>query len=110
MFEDSLIESGGKLKTKKGTTVLISTAVHLGLIVVLVLIPLIGLRVVGCRRWCGRFLRIGQHACSSQQAGKQANLNCFNKMFHDYPLTFRAADNVSAHPIRFPLDLPLIPD
>jgi hypothetical protein len=66
----------------------------------LVFIPLIGLCVVGSWRWCGRFLRIGQHACSGQQAGKQANLNSPNKMSHDYPLTFWAADNVSAHPIR----------
>src|SRR6266496_194004 len=41
MFEDSLIESGGQIKTKKGATVLISTAVHVALIVVLILIPLI---------------------------------------------------------------------
>src|SRR2546422_675855 len=41
MFEDSLIESGGRMKTKKFTTVLFSTAVHVLLIVVLVLIPLI---------------------------------------------------------------------
>src|SRR5438105_7946719 len=41
MFEDSLIESGGRMKTKKGATVLISTAVHVALITVLILIPLI---------------------------------------------------------------------
>ena len=33
MFEDSLIESGGQMKTKKGTTVLISALVHVALIV-----------------------------------------------------------------------------
>ena len=41
MFEDSLIESSGQIKTKKGTTVFISTAIHALLIVVLILIPLI---------------------------------------------------------------------
>ena len=39
MFEDSLIESGGQIKTKKGTTVLISTMVHVVLITVLILDP-----------------------------------------------------------------------
>lgn len=41
MFEDSLIESGGKLKTKRGVTTTISFLFQLGLIVVLVLIPLL---------------------------------------------------------------------
>ena len=41
MFEDSLIESSGRMKTKKGATVLISTLIHALLIVVLVLMPLI---------------------------------------------------------------------
>src|SRR2546421_312047 len=41
MFEDSLIESGGQIKTKKGTTVFISVVVHATLIIVLILIPLI---------------------------------------------------------------------
>src|ERR1051326_2723270 len=41
MFEDSLLESGGQMKSKKGTTVLISTIVHVVLITVLILIPLI---------------------------------------------------------------------
>src|SRR5207253_948949 len=41
MFEDSLIESGGQMRTKKGATVLISTAVQAALIAVLILIPLI---------------------------------------------------------------------
>ena len=31
MFEDSLIESGGQIKTKKGATVLISTIVHVAI-------------------------------------------------------------------------------
>src|SRR5437764_11987922 len=41
MFEDSLIESGGQIKTKKFSTVLVSTIVHVALITVLILIPLI---------------------------------------------------------------------
>jgi periplasmic protein TonB len=41
MFEDSLIESSGQMRAKKGATVLISTVVHVVLIVVLILIPLI---------------------------------------------------------------------
>ena len=41
MFEDSLLESSGQMKTKKGTMVLISTAVHTIILVVLILIPLI---------------------------------------------------------------------
>ena len=41
MFEDSLIESSGQMKTKKGTTVLISTIVHVAILAVLILIPLI---------------------------------------------------------------------
>src|SRR3984957_2772622 len=41
MFEDSLIESGGKLKTKRGWTSLISFALEFMIIGVMVLIPLI---------------------------------------------------------------------
>jgi OOP family OmpA-OmpF porin len=41
MFEDSLLESGGQMKSKKGTTVLISTIVHIVLVAILILIPLI---------------------------------------------------------------------
>src|SRR5215510_1159255 len=39
MFEDSILESGGK--GKKATTVIFSTIVHFGLLGVLILIPLI---------------------------------------------------------------------
>jgi protein TonB len=41
MFEDSLMESGGKLKTKQGATTAISFALQIILIGVLVLLPLI---------------------------------------------------------------------
>jgi len=41
MFEDSLIESGGQIKTKKGATVFISVIVHTVLVLVLILIPLL---------------------------------------------------------------------
>jgi periplasmic protein TonB len=41
MFEDSLIESGGKLKTKRGVTSVISFAIQIGIIIVMILIPLI---------------------------------------------------------------------
>jgi periplasmic protein TonB len=41
MFEDSLIESGGKLKTKRGRTSFIAFVVQIGIIVVMILIPLI---------------------------------------------------------------------
>ncbi|HEY3971487.1 MAG TPA: TonB family protein [Candidatus Sulfotelmatobacter sp.] len=41
MFEDSLIESGGKLKTKRGWTSLVSFILQLMIIGVMVLIPLI---------------------------------------------------------------------
>ena len=41
MFEDSLIESGGKLKTKRGWTSIISFAIQFMIIGVMVLIPLI---------------------------------------------------------------------
>ena len=41
MFEDSLLESGGRLKTKRATTTTISMIVQLGLLGVLVLIPLL---------------------------------------------------------------------
>ncbi len=41
MFEDSLIESGGRLKTKQGLTTLLSFVLQVMLIGVLVLIPLL---------------------------------------------------------------------
>jgi periplasmic protein TonB len=41
MFEDSLIESGGKLKTKRGWTSLVSFTLQVGIIGVMILIPLI---------------------------------------------------------------------
>jgi periplasmic protein TonB len=41
MFEDSLIESGGRLKTKQGVTTLLSFVLQVMLIGVLVLIPLL---------------------------------------------------------------------
>ncbi len=41
MFEDSLMESGGKLKTKQGATTAISFVLQIALIGVLVLLPLI---------------------------------------------------------------------
>jgi protein TonB len=41
MFEDSLIESGGRLKTKRGITTVLSFGLQVGLIGVLVLIPLL---------------------------------------------------------------------
>ena len=41
MFEDSLIESGGKLKTKRGWTSIVSFLIQFGIIGVMVLIPLI---------------------------------------------------------------------
>jgi protein TonB len=41
MFEDSLIESGGRLKTKRGATTVLSFVLQVGLIGVLVLIPLL---------------------------------------------------------------------
>src|SRR5581483_3289171 len=41
MFEDSLIESGGKLKTKRGATTIFSFALEIILVGVLVLIPLL---------------------------------------------------------------------
>jgi periplasmic protein TonB len=41
MFEDSLIESGGRLKTKRGWTSLISFIIQIGIICIMVLIPLI---------------------------------------------------------------------
>src|SRR5580693_10731074 len=41
MFEDSLIESGGRLKTKRGWTSFVSFAIQIGIIGVMVLIPLI---------------------------------------------------------------------
>ena len=41
MFEDSLVESGGRLKTKRGATTVISFMLEILLIGVLVLLPLI---------------------------------------------------------------------
>src|SRR5229473_5883179 len=41
MFEDSLIESGGRLKTRRGLTTTISVIFQIGLLVVMILIPLI---------------------------------------------------------------------
>src|SRR5258708_22092931 len=41
MFEDSLIESGGKLKTKRGATTMFSFLVQVGIIGFMVLIPLL---------------------------------------------------------------------
>jgi periplasmic protein TonB len=41
MFEDSLIESGGKLKTKRGATTLFSFFLQVGIICFMVLIPLL---------------------------------------------------------------------
>jgi protein TonB len=41
MFEDSLIESGNKLKTKRGVTTVISFIFQVALIGVLVLLPLL---------------------------------------------------------------------
>jgi len=41
MFEDSLIESGGRLKTKRGWTSLVSFLIQIGIICIMVLIPLI---------------------------------------------------------------------
>ncbi|PYX57645.1 MAG: energy transducer TonB [Acidobacteria bacterium] len=41
MFEDSLIESGGRLKTKRGATTLVSFILQVGLVGLLVLVPLI---------------------------------------------------------------------
>jgi periplasmic protein TonB len=41
MFEDSLIESGGRLKTSRGWTSIVSFTIQMGIIGVMVLIPLI---------------------------------------------------------------------
>lgn len=41
MFEDSLMESGGKLKSKRGTTTVVSFVLQILLIGVLVLLPLV---------------------------------------------------------------------
>jgi len=41
MFEDSLIESGGRLSTKRGWTTVLSFALQVGLLCILVLIPLL---------------------------------------------------------------------
>jgi protein TonB len=41
MFEDSLMESGGQIKTNQKWTTLISTSVQIGLVIFLILLPLI---------------------------------------------------------------------
>lgn len=41
MFEDSLIESGNKLKTKRGMTTTISFLFQMGLVAIMILIPLL---------------------------------------------------------------------
>ena len=41
MFEDSLIESGGKLKTKRGWTTILSFVFQVVIVGVMILIPLI---------------------------------------------------------------------
>src|SRR5580765_7328509 len=41
MFEDSLIESGGRLKTKRGITTVISFGLQVLLVAVLILLPLL---------------------------------------------------------------------
>jgi protein TonB len=41
MFEDSLLESAGKIKTKRGMTTLLSFGLQFGLIGIMILIPLI---------------------------------------------------------------------
>src|SRR5690349_11780738 len=41
MFEDSLIESGGKLRTRRGATTLFSFVLQVGLVGILILIPLL---------------------------------------------------------------------
>src|SRR5713226_3951210 len=41
MFEDSLIESGGKLKTRRGATTLFSFFLQVGIIGFMVLVPLL---------------------------------------------------------------------
>src|SRR5258707_750412 len=41
MFEDSLIESGGRLKTSRGWTSIVSFVIQVGIICVMILIPLI---------------------------------------------------------------------
>ncbi len=41
MFEDSLLESGGRLKTRRGSTTTIAFLFEIGLIILLVLVPLI---------------------------------------------------------------------
>jgi len=41
MFEDSLLESGGRLRTKRGMTTTISFIIQIGIIIVMILIPLI---------------------------------------------------------------------
>src|SRR5258708_35551071 len=41
MFEESLIESGGRLKTRRGKTTAFAVILQVGIIVVMVLIPLL---------------------------------------------------------------------
>jgi len=40
MFEDSLIESGNRLKTKRGRTTAFAVVLHVGIIIIMILIPL----------------------------------------------------------------------
>src|SRR5438309_2152218 len=41
MFEDSLIESGGRLRTKRGATTLVSFLLQVALVGILVVLPLV---------------------------------------------------------------------
>ena len=41
MFEDSLVESAGRLKSKRGWTTIVSFSVQIGIVIVLILVPLI---------------------------------------------------------------------
>ena len=40
MFEDSLIESGNRLKTKRGRTTAFAVVLQVGIIIIMILIPL----------------------------------------------------------------------
>src|SRR5437879_2183750 len=40
MFEDSLIESGNRLKTKRGRTTMFAVVLQVGIIIIMILIPL----------------------------------------------------------------------
>ncbi len=41
MFEDSLVESSGRLKSKRGWTTIVSFSVQIGIVIVMILVPLI---------------------------------------------------------------------